>query len=230
MNKTPFKAGDRVVFNKGEGAYGDIHHLTSGSTYIVLRTRDNNCGRHQLLWVLNDQGIEVSTFAHRVAAKLEASTGFKKGDRILFKDVPDNYATGYAITPGKTYTAAEDQGETTSSSCIKIENDTGNTCAPYARRFELVKSAADIQAERGKRKAVEAERKKSGLSRAHELRLGQIVGLVKKPLLFAELSASAVHEAIESAIKAKLSGLSGIKVVGIEKTTEGYKVTLGQYA
>ncbi|MGV1762818.1 hypothetical protein [Rhizobium rhizogenes] len=224
MNKTPFKAGDRVVFNKGEAYYGAIAGLTPGKVYTVLKTTNDNRGDLQLLWVYNDKCTEMSTYASRVTRKVEGPAKLSVGDRVRYR-LENGPAYSGSLTHGGEYTVTHAYSE-----YVGVVGDRGSQIRCYAKRFELVKSAVDIQAERERRKVSEAERKKAGSSRAHSMRLGQITGLVKKPLLFAELSACAVHEAIESAIKAKLSGLSGIKVVGLDKTTEGYKVTLGQYA
>jgi len=160
LSKTPLKAGDRVVFNRTESLYCGNIGITIGRTYKVIRTKEDNSGKFQLIWVINDRGTEVSSFVSRV---------------------------------------------------------------------QSVKGYAQIELERQRRKDAKVARKAAGRERKQALVQSQMGGLMKKPLLFAELSNKAVHNAIERYICGKLTGLIGVNVVGIEKTTEGYKVTLGQY-
>jgi hypothetical protein len=92
---------------------------------------------------------------------------------------------------------------------------------PYGLRSpKLAPSLIDKQRE--ERKAAEAAHKAKGVARAAAMKEPQF----KKPLLFTEVSEADVYGAIAKMLQAKVY-LGTLQVVGIDKTTEGFKLTLG---
>ncbi|TCR92606.1 hypothetical protein [Rhizobium sp. BK376] len=219
---TNFKKNDRVVLSDASDMVG--YPLTIGKEYTVQEDQTGTC-----VAVKDDKGCRSAPFAWRFKLVASADT-FKVGDKVVIKDSQwSDYWNVRDVTRGRTYTLATTSADGDGKfQLVYFVNDEGRTVNSYASRVDRATSNSIEQA-REQRKLNKANRKAAGVARAATI--AALAGPVaKKPMLFAELTATQVHAAIAKHITGMLPGLSGVKVLGLEKTTEGYKVNLGQYA
>ncbi|MBY5849767.1 hypothetical protein HFN51_04245 [Rhizobium leguminosarum] len=148
-------------------------------------------------------------------------------------DVAKCVTTGcYNLTKGKLYIVHK-VSNADGSNFVNITDDTGASATAFASRFwfhtrprvpsahylSVFGTPASIENARAERKAAEVARKEKGKARAAAQN-----PVAQKPLLFTSLTEEDVHAAVASYLSGKLP--KGLRVVDMEKTTVGYKITL----
>jgi hypothetical protein len=140
----------------------------------------------------------------------------------------------YDLSTNKFYRVTATSGNPlTGDDFVDMTDDCGHTIRAFSGRFVYhcassrftmpyaTKAQAEVEKARAERKATEAARKEKGKARAS-------AQVVKKPLLFTSVTDEDVHAALAVYLRAKI-GLN-ISVVDLDKTTEGYKITLSALA
>lgn len=160
-------------------------------------------------------------------------TTFNRGDIVTLK-------RGFPYTPVKFLTTGG-QYEVLSvredDKYIQVLNDIGRLQVVYRDRFELAIAGPKtaIEMARAQRKEADAARKaKAAAKREAEVAANELpklmtapYGHVKKPqapLLFTSLTHEDIYAAVANYIKAKAH--FPFKVVDLDRTTEGFKITL----
>jgi hypothetical protein len=159
-------------------------------------------------------------------------TNFTTGDIVMCTNSGAAYAG--LLTKGKLYMIMKVDSTPYGPDSVTVASDKGGHVSCYASRFTVHTSAKNLWAvtptpapslvdkQREERKAAEAARKAKGVARAEAMKAPQF----KKPLLFTEVSEADVYGAIAKMLQAQVY-LGTLQVVGIDKTTEGFKLTLG---
>jgi hypothetical protein len=223
-----FKAGDVVKCIRVDNSAFSHYRgkLTQGKEYTVIRgfISDGN----SLVAVKGDDGYNTEAFASRFTLVPVAQAGIVTGDIVKCINPGP-----YDLTANKFYlvTATSSGNPITGGDFVSMTDDNGHTIRSFASRFVFhskssrfnmpyaAKAQAEVEKARAERKATEAARKAKGKARAAAQQF-------KKPLLFTEVSEADVYGAIAAMLKSKVY-LGNLQVVDIDKTTEGFKLTLG---
>ncbi|MBY5581834.1 hypothetical protein [Rhizobium leguminosarum] len=221
MTAPKFKTGDVVKCING-GPYQYSRQLTNGKHYEVKRGHID--GGYDTVDFIDDQGVAASAFASRfiLVPVTHAGVGFRDGDivRCVNPGV-------YSLTKGRFYLVRNAYTSGTDK-FVTVTDDTGATANAFASRFvyhsrstpfNRAPTTSEVEKARAERKAAEVARKEKGRARA------SASAPVKKPLLFTSLTEEDVHAALSTYLRAKLP--IGLRVVDMDKTTEGYRITLG---
>lgn len=252
MTAPKFKAGDVVKCIRVDNSAFSHYRgkLTQGKEYTVIRgfISDGN----SLVAVKGDDGHTTEAFASRFKLVPVVPVGIVAGD-VVRCDNPGPYD----LTKGRFYlvrdtdTSGLDKFVTVTDDNGADAHAFANRFAFHSKssRFNMpygTKAQAEVEKARAERKATEAARKEKGKARAaaaatvdySELEKRVIAHymtapygtpkptpVVKKPLLFTSLTEEDVHAALSTYLRAKLP--IGLRVVDMDKTTEGYKLTLG---
>jgi hypothetical protein len=223
-----FKAGDVVKCIRVDNSVHSHYRgkLTNGKEYTVIRGFISS-GGDNLVAVKGDDGYNTEAFASRFTLVPVVPVGIVAGDIVKCINPGP-----YDLTANKFYlvTATSSGNPITGGDFVAMTDDNGHTIRSFASRFVFhskssrfnvpyaAKAQAEVEKARAERKATEVARKEKGKARAS-------AQVVKKPLLFTSLTEEDVHAALSTYLRAKLP--IGLRVVDMDKTTEGFKLTLG---
>jgi hypothetical protein len=160
-------------------------------------------------------------------------TNLKKNDLIRYNGERDNASYGkiHGFTVGQHYLVMGRDHSYPGETLLTVKNDRGNEVGIYARRFTKIADTFPIHRSRQEAAVAEGFAKVSnaeftapyGRTVAPGTNQQQVAKKVQ--LLFTEVSTKDVHEALGRILIDKF-GHMALKVVDLDKTTEGFKLTL----
>ncbi len=152
---------------------------------------------------------------------------FKAGDIVVFYEGNNRYARLWGCAMGVRYEVTRTRDDNDGPhQLVYFRNDNGAEVNSFASRLSLWgtpasvrEEQASIKARREERKAAKAARKEKGRARKASM------AATKVPLLFTTLTKEDVHAALTAYVRGEYNFY--FTVVDIDRTTAGYKLTLG---